>query len=93
MFRNALSLKQRGIETEGRTLRWVDLGDGQRDLEYTFQIEGKTFIKLGEYIYGGKEIEGVVCPGGRYVVIYDKLNPENSVIDLKRPIFQHNYKQ
>ena len=88
LLRNTLGLKNRGIETEGKTLKWVDIGDGQRNIEYAFEINGTTFIKQGEVVYGGKEIEGIICPGGRYVVIYDKSNPENSVIDLKRRVFQ-----
>jgi hypothetical protein len=93
LFRDTLRLKQRGIETEGMTVRWVDIGDGQPNIEYTFRIDGITFVKQAEVVYGGKQIEGIVCPGGKNVVIYDKSNHENAEIDLKRPILQHSGQQ
>ncbi len=85
-FQDALNLKRHGVETEGRTLKWVNIGDGQFDIEYSFKVGNMTFIKQCGIVYGGKVIESIICPNGQYVVIYDKENPENSVMDLKRPI-------
>jgi ABC-type multidrug transport system fused ATPase/permease subunit len=78
-------LKNRGSETKGITIRWVNTNDS-KEVQYSFVENGETYTKQGEIVYGGKEIEGIVCPNGEYIVIYDKKEPENSVMDFKRPI-------
>jgi hypothetical protein len=78
-------LKNRGLETKGITIRWVNTNDS-KEVEYSFVEKGQTYTKQGEIVYEGQELEGIVCPNGQYIVIYDKENPENSVMDFKRPI-------
>jgi heme/copper-type cytochrome/quinol oxidase subunit 2 len=80
-----VKLKNKGLETNGITLRWVNTNDS-KEVEYSFVENGKTYTTQGEIVYGGQEIEGIVCPNGQYIVIYDKEDPENSVMDFKRPV-------
>jgi heme/copper-type cytochrome/quinol oxidase subunit 2 len=80
-----LTLKNKGSETKGTTLQWVNTNDS-REVEYSFVEDGKTYKKNAEIVYGGKEIEDIVCPNGQYIVIYDKEDPKNSVMDFKRPV-------
>lgn len=79
-----LDLKNNGIETSGKTIQWINTNDS-RMIEYSFELKGQTFKKICDAVYNGKEIEGIICPEGKYVVIYNKDDPGNSIMDFKRP--------
>jgi hypothetical protein len=88
IYRETYHLKVRGLETTGRTLRWADVGDGEKMVEYEYSVSGVRSVKLGEVVYSGSVIGGIICPGGNYIVIYDPKDPENAVIDFRRPVTQ-----
>ena len=83
-IKKTIALKNNGVEIKGETVQWINTGDDRR-IEYSFEINGITYTKQCDVVYNGKEIENIKCPGGFYVVIYDKDDPSNSVMDLKRP--------
>jgi hypothetical protein len=78
------NLQKRGVETVGETVQWINTDDS-RMIAYTFVLNGQTYNNTCEVVYSGKEIEGIICPAGKYVVIYDKDDPDNAVMDFKRP--------
>jgi hypothetical protein len=84
LMRNALNLRNNPVETVGQTIEWVDDGDSKR-VRYKFVVDGETYIDIIGIVYGGETIEHINCPGGAYYVIYEKDNPENAVMDFKRP--------
>lgn len=79
-------LRSRGHETTGTTLRWVDLGDGDREVRFEYSVNGVRSEKQAAAVYYGARIGGIVCPGGQYVVLYDPEDPENALIDFRRPV-------
>ena len=83
-MKNTLSLKANGIETMGKTIRWINTNDS-RMIEYSFDVNGVTYTKRCDVVYNGQEIENIQCPNGFYTVIYDNRDPENSIMDFKRP--------
>ena len=79
-----LNLKNDGIEISGKTVQWINTNDS-RMIEYSFVLNGQTYNKICDVVYNGKEIEGIICPDGKYVVICDTEDPDNSIMDFKRP--------
>jgi hypothetical protein len=88
VVQDSYKLKHNGVETEGKTLKWVFVKGKHisKYVKYSFIANGKTFIGQSGIVYSGKEIQGIVCPEGKYVVIYDKNNPSNSIMDFKRSL-------
>jgi len=83
-IKNTLTLKNNGVEIVGKTLQWINTNDS-RMIEYSFILNGQTFKKICDVVYSGQEIPGIICPDGKYVVIYDIEDPDNSIMDFKRP--------
>ena len=83
-IRKTLALKNNGVEIIGKTVQWINTNDS-RMIEYSFTLNGQTFKKICDAAYSGREIPGIVCPDGKYVVIYDIDDPDNSIMDFKRP--------
>ena len=84
-IKETLTLKKSGVEISGTTVQWINTNDS-RMIEYSFELNGQTFKKTCDVVYSGQEIPGIVCPEGKYVVIYDVNDPDNSVMDFKRPV-------
>ena len=84
LWKDAIALRSRGVETFGTTIKWIDLGDGERNIVYEFEIDGQKYSGQSETIYGGRMINDIICPNGIYVVIFDPKDPGNSVMDFKR---------
>lgn len=78
-----IALKNNGVEIIGKTVQWINTNDS-RMIEYSFILDGQTFYKTCDAVYSGQEISGIVCPNGKYVVIYDTDDPDNSIMDFKR---------
>lgn len=78
-----LALKNSGVEIIGKTVQWINTNDS-RMIEYSFIVNGQTFKKTCDAVYGGQEVPGIICPDGKYVVIYDINDPDNSIMDFKR---------
>jgi hypothetical protein len=68
--------------TTGATIE-LEIGDGYNDIKYEYVVDGKSFITSCGYTYGGKSIENIKIPDGKYKVLYNKLKPEESVMDFK----------
>ena len=83
-IKNTLDLKNNGAEMCGKTVQWINTNDS-RIIEYSFVLNGQTFKKTCDVVYGGQEIGGIICPNGKYVVIYSLKDPDNSIMDFKRP--------
>ena len=84
-IKKTYDLKNNGLEISGKTVQWINTNDS-RIIEYSFILNGQTFKKTCDVVYSGQEIKGIVCPDGKYVVIYDINNPDNSIMDFKRPV-------
>jgi len=83
-LKNTFSLKTNGVETTGKTTRWINTNDS-RMIEYTFEVNEVVYTKKCDVVYNGQEIENIQCPNGTYIVIFDNTDPENSIMDFKRP--------
>lgn len=79
------NLQKRGVETSGETVQWINTDDS-RMIAFTFAVNGQVYNNTCEVVYSGREIAGIVCPAGKYVVIYDIDDPDSAVMDLKRPL-------
>lgn len=84
LIRKTLTLKNKGVEINGKTVRWINTNDS-RMIEYSYLINGQTFKKICDVVYIGTEIPQIVCPGGNYIVICDIEDPDNSIMDFMRP--------
>jgi hypothetical protein len=82
LLKDTLHLQSNGVVSKGTTVRWISTGDA-RMIEYSFFVDGQAFSKQCDVVYNGQEIENIQCPGGIYTVIYDSLDPENSIMDFK----------
>jgi hypothetical protein len=83
-IKKTLALKNSGVEMIGKTVQWINTNDS-RMIEYSFILNGQTFKKTCDAVYGGQEVPGIVCPDGKYVVIYDIEDPDNSIMDFNLP--------
>jgi len=54
-----------------------------KEIKYKFIVNKKVYYAECEYNYDGKQIEGIAVPNGHYKVIYNKNNPDESVMDFK----------
>ena len=84
-WKDTIVLRARGVETIGKTIAVKDHGDGDVMILFEFEVNGESFSAEGETVYYGRRLEGIICPGGNYIVIYDPRNPNNCVMDFKRP--------
>ncbi len=84
-IKETFDLRKNGVEINGKTIKWINT-NGARMIEYSFEVNGMIFIKRCDVVYYGQEIKGIKCPDGNYFVVYDKEDPENSIMDFKRPI-------
>ena len=83
-LKKTFDLRSNGVVTMGKTVRWINTGDA-RMIEYSFHVDGLIYTKQCDVVYNGQEIENIQCPDGVYKVIYDSLDPRNSIMDLKSP--------
>jgi hypothetical protein len=83
-MKKTFSLKANGVETVGKTNRWINTNDS-RMIEYSFEVEATVYTNQCDVVYNGQEIENIQCPNGSYTVIYDQEDPKNSIMDFKRP--------
>lgn len=75
-------IKDGRAEAIGTTLEKVQEGHF-KEIKYKFIVNGKAYYAECEYTYDGVQIEGIIVPNGHYKVIYNKNNPEESVMDFK----------
>jgi hypothetical protein len=75
-------IEKNQAEAIGTTLEKVYEGHF-REIKYKFIVNGKIYYAECEYNYDGEQIEGIVVPNGHYKVLYNKSNPEESVMDFK----------
>lgn len=57
-------------------------------IEYNFTVGNHTFSSRANPVYGGFTIPNIKVPNGRYLVIYNRLNPNESIINFKVPVNQ-----
>jgi hypothetical protein len=57
-------------------------------IEYNFTVYGHTFSSKANPVYGGFTIPNIRVPNGYYLVIYNRLNPNESIINFKVPVNQ-----
>jgi hypothetical protein len=69
-------------DTVGTTLEKVNEGHF-KEIKYKLIVNGKVYYAECEYNYDGKQLEGIVVPNGRYKVVYNSMNPQESVMDFK----------
>jgi amino acid permease len=73
-------IKRNYAETIGRTIRtYYSRG---YFVEYEFIVENKRYTNNSERTYSGETIT-VDAPNGHYKVIYNKLDPTESIMDCK----------
>src|ERR1700743_1000608 len=77
-------IKANRSETVGTT---VKRNNAQRNesatIEYKFVVAGKEYYATCGITYDGVDIQGINVPNGHYKVIYNKKNPQESVMDFK----------
>lgn len=84
-FKMTFELESNCKETIGHTTKFIHDWKWGKEVEYKYEVNGTTFTKKGNIVFDGKEIRDIICPNGKYVVIYDSVNPINSEMDFKRP--------
>jgi len=62
-----------------QTVGTVDKRLPKSKFHYWFSVNNKTY---GGYGNGGGQLISVRCPGGRYPVVYNSKNPDESEIDF-----------
>jgi hypothetical protein len=72
--------------TRGISIKWNK--GKQQTIEYSFTVKGKTFYSEANPVYGGFTIPNIRVPNGYYLVIYNRLNPNESIINFKVPVNQ-----
>ena len=75
-------LKKNLSVTAGTTIE-LEMGDGHNQIKYEYSVDGKSYIATCGYTYDGKSIENIKIPDGKYKVLYNKLKPEDSVMDFR----------
>lgn len=68
--------------TTGTTMKW-NFGEGASDIDYFFNVDGKEYRSSASPTYGGANIPNIKVPNGIYRVIYNKENPNESIMDFK----------
>jgi hypothetical protein len=68
--------------TEGTTIKH-EIGDGYNHITFEFRINGKNYKGASGMTYNGQTIENIIVPNGKYKVLYNTKNPNESIMDFK----------
>ena len=78
-------IKKHGVETIGTTIKEIRQFKGEATIQYSFTANNKIYISAIGYVYGVQIIKDIKTSGGRYKVIYNKNDPNESVMDFESP--------
>lgn len=75
-------IKNYEAETFGVTIERT-ITKSSSTIKYKFIINKKNYYSECGYTYDGDDIKGIIVPGGRYKVIYNSEDPNESIMDFK----------
>ncbi|QKJ30833.1 hypothetical protein HQ865_14105 [Mucilaginibacter mali] len=77
--------KKNAMVTNGITTRFIKQTKSAPLIEYTFEVAGRRYINTDVSLRLGIEPK---VPGGVYKVIYNKLDPQMSVMDMSARVYE-----
>jgi len=75
-----------GVITVGTTIQKISPGRGEPSIEYRFMVNNHVYTSTDGYTYNGERITGIKEHDGHYRVIYNRIDPTESVMDFKAPV-------